>query len=204
MKKILLVFPVLALLVALGGCLVYNENPLYEQKDLLIDPDLAGVWQSDPKQGTSQSKVTFYPAADHTYHIVDLDDGKTTEFTGGLVKLNGKYFLDVFPTLGESVDVFPHKGHMIFRVTLNGKDRMKMALLKEDWMEGFLGKKSRQDAHVSFKIRRQKVQAGKNQFDDRDVILTGSTKDLQKTIGFLEDVKEAFDSDSDELIRSHK
>lgn len=204
MKRILLVLPLLALLTGLSGCLVYNQNPLYEQKDLLIEPDLTGVWRSDPKQSTSQSKTTFYLNKDHTYRIVGLDEGKPTEFTGGLVKLNGKYFLDVFPTSGEYKTAFLPKDHTILRVTLNGKDRMKMALLSEDWLEGFLRKKGKQAVYVNFKIRHTKVKTEGGPFDDKDVILTGSTQDLQKTISFLTNFKDAFNDDGDEAIRTRK
>src|SRR5215211_7115001 len=73
-----------------AGC-VPSWNPLYTQKDLVVDPQLVGTWKGD--EGETWK---FEKTGDKKYKLVYTDaEGKAT-FAAHLLKINDRQFLDLF------------------------------------------------------------------------------------------------------------
>lgn len=84
----------IGLLLLLGGC-VPSLHPLYTEKDLTFDPALLGQWTEDDGKGT----WAFTKAGEKEYRLVFTDNqGKGGGFQAHLLKIEGRLFLDIFPT----------------------------------------------------------------------------------------------------------
>ena len=176
----------------LPGCLVYNLEPLYESKDLLSEPDLSGVW----KKSGEESKLTFVQNDSGTYDtIFDDGKGKKAKYICGLVKLNGRFFMDVTDSadpLSSSLDI---KGRTIFRVVFEDK-KIRLQLLSESWLEERLKKGKIKIKHF---LKGYSYQIGDKPSDANHIVLTASTKELKKFIAKIANKNEAFTS-GDEYI----
>jgi hypothetical protein len=89
-------FCLLALLM--GGCLpVMSLHPLYTEDTTVFEEKLLGTWTPDSNE---PGMWQFTPAQDEpkAYKLIihDKDDNKGS-FTARLVKLDSRYFLDIFP-----------------------------------------------------------------------------------------------------------
>ena len=84
------VFAVL-LLAIITGC-VPCLNPIYTDKDVIVDPVLVGTWGS----GEPKEKWVFTKTAARSYKLAQTDgDGVTAEFDVRLVRLGDYRFLDL-------------------------------------------------------------------------------------------------------------
>jgi len=170
-KKFL--FYVLACL--LGGCVpVLSLHPLYTEKDVVFDEKLLSIW-TDDSNGTWEFK-----RAEKAYELIVSDEeGKRGLFITHLVKLENRLFLDVYPAnlpFGPPED--PNKiwffnafffvpAHTFIKINAI-EPQLKMQLTIEDKMEKLL----KEDPNA-VKYER---------FEDDRLILTASTRQLQKFV----------------------
>ena len=160
----------IAALVANSGCLVVSISPLSTEKDAVFEPALVGVWNESPTTQYVVSKL-----GENAYKV-DVSDGKTkTTFVGHLVRLDGVLFLDMaastaWAELGVPKDAAGTLNdwflplHFFVRVN-QVTPSLSVSAIDETWFKGYLKEHPTALAHT---------------FHDSDVVLTGSTEDIQK------------------------
>ena len=96
-----LLFNLLA--VILGGCVpVLSLHPLYDEKDVVFQKNLLGVWVDDCGVDDSNEQMTWqFRRPDESKKAYELtysdNEGNKGIFTVHLLKLEGRLFLDVYP-----------------------------------------------------------------------------------------------------------
>ena len=187
MRKIKLFLATGILLIA-AGC-VPSLNPLYTEKDVVFDPALAGVWADDD---TAKETWAFEKSGEKGYKLIYTSDGTTGEFEVRLLKLGKMRFLDLHPD-GDGLNDLNrndfYKAHLLpahtFAKVTQIEPTLQMAFLNPDWLAKLLEKNPGA-------IRHEKL-------DESRIVLTASTKELQKFI--LKYVGEAFGDESGHLKR---
>lgn len=178
MRKVRLVFAI-AIASLFIGCPVRSLQPLFSEKDIMYNSALVGTWAD------GEDRYTFKRASDNSYQIL-LSEQKSTDsvkhaeaksdtmtFVGQLGRLGKDWFLDTYPAR-EVVDFHMLPTHMIFRLWLDG-NTLRLASLEGDWVKKMI------------KTNRLKAQYA---IANGDLILTGSTNELQKIVrGFANDDK---------------
>jgi hypothetical protein len=159
-----------AALLSSSGCLVVSTSPLCAEKDAVFEPALVGVWNQSPTEQYVISKL-----GERAYKI-EANDGKTrTALVGHLVRLDGMLFLDLtastaWPELGLSKDAADGLNdwflptHLLVRVN-QVTPSFSVSAVDEAWLKSYLKVHPTALAHT---------------FRDSDVVLTGSTEDIQK------------------------
>jgi len=177
----------MALVLLCSGCLSLSIHPLYTDEDVFFEPGLVGTWSEDEDGGT----WAFEPleAKKNVYRLIITDDGKSSNFVAHLLRLEDQTFLDLFPEELEHGNGWYQfhflPMHTFFRLSLKG-DELELAFLDPEWL------KDRSEAG-ELKLS--------HEFRDDLVILTASTKELQKFV--LAHTEEAFDDDV-EVMRRRK
>lgn len=158
-------FVMLGFLLVLTSC-VPSLNPLYTDADLFFEEALLGVW-IDPDATESWA---FTYLNEKEYKLVFTDEsGKKGEFKARLLKIEGKTFLDlapVKPTIPQN-DFYKANflaTHTFVQITQFAPNP-QIAYLEPDWLKAFLDKNPAA-------IRHEKISG--------EILLTASTKDLQK------------------------
>ena len=100
MKKRIVFLVILPVLCLLASC-IGSLRPLYTDKDLVFDPKMVGDWQD--KEGVTW-KIQAYTDAQLTlnhkgYMVSYRDKDDSGRLVGNLVKLNGLFFLDLYPVM---------------------------------------------------------------------------------------------------------
>lgn len=156
------------------GC-VPSWNPLYTEKDVIVDPQLVGMWK-----GEDGETWKFEKEDGKKYKLVYSDkEGKAT-FTAHLVKLRDKRFMNFFLhddaekdiTLNGMSKMTLVPVHLFFRVDEIGASSVKMAAVNPDALDKLLKKNPKAVPHLKQ--------------DDR-VMFTASTEELQAFV--LENAK---------------
>jgi hypothetical protein len=178
----------LAVAMSVASC-VPSLNPLYTDDDLIFDPALVGVWGEENK---AEETWAFEKSEGKAYKLVYTEKGKKGEFKVHLFKLSGTMFIDLFPTDAslDQVNDF-YKGHLVpvhtFARVTQIEPTLQMAFLNPKWMEELAAK----DARV---IEHKKI-------DEDRILLTATTKDLQKFVLAHANDKDAFGEEPSNLIR---
>lgn len=180
-------------LLGIAGCIPTSIHPLYTEKDLVFDPALVGVWSE--KEDSKETR-SFEKLGDKGYRLVIREaDGKTGEFQAHLLKLGDTLFLDLFPdqmAMEESNRDGYYQAHLqpmhSFLKVSRIEPTLEMAPLNLVWLATFL--KENPSA-----IRHEVVGRDK---EDRQIILTASTRDLQ---AFMLKHRNTPDAFGDEPIR---
>jgi hypothetical protein len=152
------------LVVILGGC-VPSLHPLFTQNELVFDANLLGIWSAD-----SNETWEFKPVKGKSYECLYIDkDGKSGKFDAGLGKLGNNMFLDIYPSELKLTENDFYKAHFVpahtfMRMQLT-KDSLELRVMNPDGFDKFL---------------KSKPNAVKNERIDDSIVLTASTKDLQK------------------------
>ena len=192
-----LLFYMLAALM--GGCLpVISLHPLYTKEDVVFDKKLLGTWVDDANEPETTWQFKTIDKPENAYKLIFTDaDGLKGSFVGRLVKLQGRLFLDVYPSeLPWDPDdpnkvEWPHNSyflipaHTFIRVDWAGR-RLKMRLILESQLKELL--KEDRDA-IEFAV-----------VEDRH-ILTASTKELQAFVLKYADGDKLF---TDEVVLERK
>lgn len=151
--------------LALTGC-VFSFTPLYEENDSTFDPALIGTWR--PADSSETWSSARYDA--HSYRVVTIDEkGRKGEFSGHLVVLDGKQFLDLYPRPQAATVNSYYADHWIAAHTivrlLSTKPDVEFAILDQDWLSGYLAEHPAALPHA--------VVRG-------DLVLTANTKELRQ------------------------
>ena len=166
----------------LTGCtpVTVSLNPLVGDKDAVSEPAIAGTWQSTDGGGHLVIRAT----GPTEYEVVEPKDDPEGEesFRMRLIRINGEILADMSPEKTVGLPV-----HWIFRVRLTG-DRLRLALFNSAWLRSEITGPGG-PAHAVLED------------DDGDVVLTGSTAELQSFVRRYRYASKAFDSDDAEYRR---
>jgi hypothetical protein len=187
------------LAVILGGCVpVISLHPLYTEKEVVLDSKLYGTWIDDPNnpKTTWEFKNTDKPK--NAYILIFADEkGKKGSFVTHLVKIQDKFFLDVFPSELPWDAEDPNKmdwpynsfflipAHTFLKVD-SIQPQLKLRLMLESDLE---------------KLLKESPKAVEHTYIGDRLVLTGSTKKLQEFIIKYADDERVF---TDQVTLSRK
>jgi hypothetical protein len=154
----------LSFAVLIASC-VQSLHPLYTDKDLIFEPAIVGTWESE-----GGNLWIFLKSGEKSYELVYQEKETPARFQAHLVKLGQYQFLDLYPTSLDLKNDLQQAHilytHTFFRVWLD-HDTLRLAILEHDWLKKMLDEKK-----VTIK----------HEVVDKRVVLTASTKDLQKFV----------------------
>jgi len=121
----------------LSGCPSYSVNPLYTDKDAVVEPNLEGTWISS--DSSDKEEFVFQKSGDHKYNLamVNPDTKVRQNFQVHLVRLGDQIFMDFMyenqtingVKLDDPVVVIP--AHVIAKVKISPDD-LAYAGLEDD------------------------------------------------------------------------
>ena len=170
----------LAILIALTfpGCIVQSLHPLYTKDDLVYEPKLIGRW-ADPDNDDVVWSFAKSEEQAHRYDVTYTEDEKPGAFLGFLTKLDGQLYLDLLPIPDEDgndlrmLGLFPI--HIVFKVR-SIEPELQMDLMSLEWLTEQIEK----DPAV---LKHERVDSeGDSDPDDRQILITAPTKDLQSFV----------------------
>ena len=176
---------VFVLLLGFAVSLLYcvpSLSPLFTEKDLIADPALVGTWSAEGSEET----WTFEAREGKSYRLVIRGDGKTAAFEAHLLVLRGRRFLDLFPDrealeatdLGTFYQLTLVPAHLFLKVGELGPE-LELSLLETKWLDELLARHPRAIDH--------------RRHSDGGIVLTASTRELQRFVLKHVDDSEAFD-----------
>ena len=185
----------------LGGCVpVMSLHPLYTEEDVIFEEKLLGIWVDDPNGPETICEFRRPEETEKEYKLIFTDEeGKKGLFATHLVKLGGRFFLDVYPDESPCADMEdPNKtefaynsfflvpAHTFIKIDSIGPE-LKMRLTDDENMETLL----KEDPNaVKFET-----------LEDDKIVLTASTKELQAFVLKYADDERLF---GDAIVLSRK
>ena len=175
----------LTIVIFASSC-VSSLNPLYSDADLIADPSLIGTWV-DKESGESW---TFSNCEKLKYSLIHVDsDGLQSEYDARLLKLEDKLFLDIVPVKSGANQTELYQGlffatHTFVHVVAT-QSTVQVSYMEPRWLKDFL-------AQNPNAIRHERING--------EIVLTASTKEMQKFVLAHMNTREAF-SGPGELAR---
>ena len=176
-----------ALAILMGGC-VPSLHPLYTAKDLVFNEDLISTWADDDNRWVFQRGLD-----PNSYKLTVTDDEGKGEFVAHLVKIDKMLFLDLFPEepeLERSNDYY--KMHLLGVHTFIKVERIEPTLQMRVMNPDKIGEMLEDDPNL---LKHEEL-------EDR-IVLTASTKELQKFMKKYANIEEVF-GDASELKRAKR
>ncbi|MFH1052179.1 MAG: hypothetical protein V1779_14770 [bacterium] len=205
MKKHILVALVL-ITITISGCLVLSLYPIYTEDTLVKLDGLEGTWmQNDSsswsfKLDTTQLYKVTINEFERTISSPEENSSDTTfkfkginEYSGGLTKINGVYFLDLLPekindSSGSIHSIHFIYGHSISKLQMKG-DSLLIVFLDYDWINDSKKKIKKSVGYIK---------------SEKNAILTASTKDLRKFLSKFANDTNAFPENDNYMIKVKK
>jgi hypothetical protein len=197
MKNLLARFPSppagitrLALLLAaallLIGCLVTSVYPFYDQKSLAFEPALLGDWEtvkdSDEHWKFEQSEAT------NAFRITYSSGKNKSVMVGHTFKLDGNLFLDMLTAeISDENQPPPIPSHCLFRLP-QVTPTLRMVPMNYEWLTKLLAENPKALRHHLIAEEKE---------DQRRLVLTADTSELQKFVLTHLQTEAAWPSDSD-------
>jgi len=161
----------------LGGCFVPSANPLFTDKDLIVDPALAGTW-GEPNE---KERQIFVADGEKAYRWSAMDKESTNVFRAHLVQLGKERFLDALLTrtsdewkgIGRA-SVVIRPAHIFFKVQVTNAT-LRLDALSVEWMEKLLKEHPQILAH-------ERLHEPDVADDEQRALLTASTVELQRFV----------------------
>jgi hypothetical protein len=175
----------------LGGCVhVLSLHSLYTEENVVFEEKLLGTWLADPNEPEANWKFRRIEEPNNAYNLLLSDEeGKKGSFVAHLVKLEDNLFLDVFPDKFPCDTDDPNKTdwpyNVFFLVPAHTflkieqiEPTLKMSLLCHGGLEDMLENNPNLIKHEIIQDR---------------LVLTASTKELQKFMKAHANNEEIFD-----------
>lgn len=176
MRHMLLSIAFAAVVVMTGCGPTLSLNPLYTDKDVVPDPPLEGKWtDDDAKEVWSVSK------SGNGYEAFELGKADAEKYEIHVVRLEQLRFLDITAKDAPSLSI---PGHLIAKVWTEG-ELLRVQAMATDW----------------FKQKIQETSFPHVMVQDKQLLLTAPTPQLQKLILLYANEPKAFDSDVGKLHR---
>jgi hypothetical protein len=158
--------PLTAAAAIFAGCIVTSVSPFYTQTDLVYEPSLQGNWIA----AKGASEVWRFEQSDaRAYRFTRIEQRKASVMEAHTFRLEGQLFLDI-RSLDQNIDLIPP--HYLLKVT-QLTPTLRISQLDNEWLLGLLDKDP--------KAARHHIVTGEGH-DDRRVVLTGDTDELQKFV----------------------
>lgn len=180
MRKI---FWILLLAAALTnmGCVVPSLHPLFNDQELVFDPQMIGAWTDD-----DDSLWVFDKTSNGAYLLTVADTHELSMFDAHLLELDSHRFLDLYPRTESDEDSF--RGlhllpvHTFYKVRFEG-ETLLLIPMSQDWLEESIKSGVIEIPHA---------------WNDGELLLTASTEELQKMVLLFAEDPEAFPVDPSE------
>lgn len=164
-----------------AGCLVVSVYPYYTERDLTFEPALLGSWIKTDDQN---EHWRFEKEGANAYQLTVANTQSTNVTQAHLFKLGGQLFLDLFaPDASTDIQPPPIPSHLLLRVVALSPE-VKLSALDHGWMRDLLVKNPR--------ALRHEIPKTKEKPEDRAIVLTADTAELQAFITGHLDTKEAW------------
>ncbi len=190
---------IISLLLGLSSCTVFSVHPLYDDASLTTDDNLVGQWL-DVSDSETYVKIepikTYYinnKPINNYYTLTRADKGDTIWYDAHYLRLNNNYYLDLYPTKGGGIE----PDDMMIRNYFPVHTFLKLELLKDKVNVLTFDENKLLSLFKQNRIRLQ------HEMVDDYVLITASTRDLQKFIEKYSTNKEVF-SQPDVFIRLKK
>ncbi len=152
----------------LSGCLVLSVYPYFTAKDLVFEPGLLGSWT---KAEDTTEHWKFEKEGANSYQLTVTGSQNTNVMQAHLFKLKGQYFVDLFaPDADTDLAPPPIPSHLLLRA-LTLSPNVKLSALEHGWMRDLLAKEPT--------ALRHEVPVSKEKPEDRPIVLTADTAELQ-------------------------
>lgn len=172
------VLPLVAFLLA--GCLVTSLNPLYTPKDLVFDPRLVGTWSEE-----KGSETWTFEAQDNRSYLVTIQDenGQKAILQAHLLRLKERLYFDLLLAehpLNSNPDLRLNAyaaysmvpAHVFMQVAITNA-AIELAHLDSEW----LAKQLKSNPGL---LDHRWIEDNLKKNDEKRVLLTGSTRQLQR------------------------
>lgn len=204
---------VVLLMLIISGCTVLSFYPLYTEDVLIRNDKIIGKWETIESSDTLVWEIIFKDKKWIKKHNNPADRGsreepnkfayslflyyaanpeKKAEFQLHLVELNGKTYIDFFPeqwNVDISILEFHLMGvHTFAKVNIEN-DSIAINWFDSDWFKENL---------ESNKIRI------KHEVNSANILLTAQPKELQKFVSKYSNDEDAFDADSQVILKPRK
>lgn len=204
---------VVLLMLIISGCTVLSFYPLYTEDVLIRNDKIIGKWETIESSDTLVWEIIFKDKKWIKKHNNPVDRGsreepnkfayslflyyaanpeKKAEFQLHLVELNGKTYIDFFPeqwNVDISILEFHLMGvHTFAKVNIEN-DSIAINWFDSDWFKENL---------ESNKIRI------KHEKNSANILLTAQPKELQKFVSKYSNDEDAFDADSQVILKPRK
>jgi hypothetical protein len=162
---------------------------LYTKKDLVFMPELIGKWQ-DVKD--KDSTMTFTRADEDAYSVLVKDTKKELRFEAHLVKLGDLQMLDLYPDRSsDKIDddqLLPV--HSFIKIEVES-EVLRLVPWNYEYLDERLVHKKLRIAHVRFRD----AMGGPFGTSFDEIVLTGTTAELQKNLKEIENDSQIFSAD---------
>ena len=165
------------LAILMGGCLpVFSLHGLYSEDSLVLEEKLLGRWTTDPNEPDDLWQFARADDMDKTYKLTMCDSDKNKGcFLARLVKLDSRYFLDLYPDKDATEIKDPNKVdwpyNYIFMVPTH-------TFLKVESIVPRIKLKLTEDQRLQQLLDEEPNAIGYVKVEDR-ILLTAETKELQ-------------------------
>ena len=155
----------------LAGCPARSIHPLFTEKDAVFNSALIGSWDN------KDEIYTFEKLKESIYRLVirSREENDSSVYSVMLGKIGQSWFFDSFPIVNSNEHHYMSV-HVFTRMVLQG-DSLTIATLEDDWLLKMIEEKKIKIGH----IRRE-----------NEIILTASTKELQKLFAEIGTNNDAF------------
>ena len=153
-------------------------HPFLAISDAVFDPALVGTWQSQDENGKDKASITFTRAGETGYELEYRDPGvaRVSRYKVNLGVIGKNRCLDITPIPEKDLDDHYIAAHSLRRIALKG-DTLALEQLDSDWLEALL---TAQPGELDHEVL------------EGDIVLTASTKDLQRFLVSHGDDPKAF------------
>jgi hypothetical protein len=181
-KQFKYVIGISAVLLFLAGCYVTTIHPLFQEKELIKMPELAGTWSH--KTSTTGTTFEFWKFeevdSNYSYNLSiwnvdssDIRQNDTAKFEIRLGKLGKINFFDMFPIdydkgINDYLKMQLLPSHFISKIKIEN-DSLNLSFLNNEWFKDMVKKKK---IKIKYEIQEK---------SDR-IIVTASTTELQKFV----------------------
>ena len=178
----------IAIMIFVSSCGIFSLHPLYEEDDLIIKNEIEGTWKNSSDEDIS---VTIEGIEDKKYKFQLVDDEDTIVFEMGLLKLKNQYYIDLYPP--EDNDFFPG-GETTFINNLLQNYIPAHTFMKFDYINDELYLTEFDNERLLELFKEEKIRLSHEIIgEDEDfVVMTASTKNLQKFVIKYSEDKKAF------------
>ncbi|MFH1372961.1 MAG: hypothetical protein ABII79_04120 [bacterium] len=119
---------------------VMSLNPLFTEKDVVVEPMIEGTWYDE-----SGSTIVFSHVGDNFYHLVFTFDGSPLEYEAVLIRIAGRLICDIFPQVSDG-EAASHPGshirlHTFYDISVRD-DTMRAAPVSYEWYRDMAVKES--------------------------------------------------------------